>query len=400
MKNDVREKLWTPAFILLIFLGTLTSIGFNMVAPTLAKYAVSLGASLTAAGVLTGLFAITALVARPFSGVIADRMNKKKLLIAATIMIGLAAAGYSISLSMPMLIAFRILHGIAFAISSTTNVTLLASVLPRSRLGEGIGYYGVGHILATAFGPGLGLAVGDQFGFQMAYLVSALLSMTAAVLMTRIRYCDNLAARSKGRIVFSDLISVKVLPLALIGGIFSLLNGVISSFIVLMSDERGIGGIGAMFTVNAVVLFLIRPFAGRLSDRKGISFILYPALILSAVSAAMLGAAASLWMILAAAVLRSAAQGAAQPSLQTACLRSLPPEKSGVATSTFYVGADIGQGIGPILGGAISAAWGYSTMFYCCAALFVIGLIVWLLRQIMTATKRKRLEQYLPEYRS
>ena len=26
-------KLWTPTFVLLIFLGTLTSIGFNMVSP-------------------------------------------------------------------------------------------------------------------------------------------------------------------------------------------------------------------------------------------------------------------------------------------------------------------------------------------------------------------------------
>ncbi len=86
-----------------------------------------------------------------------------------------------------MLIAFRILHGIAFAISSTT-VTLLAAVLPRKHLGEGIGYYGIGHILATAFGPGIGLAIGEGFGLQTTYLVSALLSLFAAAVMSRIKY--------------------------------------------------------------------------------------------------------------------------------------------------------------------------------------------------------------------
>lgn len=372
-------KLWTPTFVLLIFLGTLTSIGFNMVSPTLTKYAVGLGASLELAGFLSGMFSITALIARPLSGVIADRLNKKKLLIFATILIGLAAAGYSFSHTISVLIAFRILHGIAFAISSTTTVTLLAAVLPRKHLGEGIGYYGIGHILATAFGPGIGLAIGEGFGLQTTYLVSALLSLFAAAVMSRIKYSEKPVVKQRRKILLSDLLSLKILHFALIGGLFSLLNGVISSFIILLSDERQIQGIGTVFALSAVVLFLIRPFAGRLSDRQNISLILIPALIMSAVAAFIIGAANSLWLILVATVLRSVAQGAAQPSLQTACLRALPANESGVASSTFYLGADLGQGLGPVIGGIISSSWGYDVMFYCCAGLFILGLVLWLL---------------------
>ena len=62
---------------------------------------------------------------------------------------------------MPLLIAFRILHGVAFAFSGTVNVTMIASLVPRSRLGEGVGYYGLVNIFATAIGPSLGLSLGD-----------------------------------------------------------------------------------------------------------------------------------------------------------------------------------------------------------------------------------------------
>ena len=46
----------------------------------------------------------------------------------------------------------------------------------------------------------------------------------------------------------------------------------------------------------------------------------------------------------------------------------------GIATSTFYIGADLGQGLGPVICGKISDYSGYTTMFYCVAALIVIAM--------------------------
>ena len=91
-----KEKLWTGSYLLLIAMGTMTSTCFYMVNPTITKYAVGLGASVAAAGVISGLFSITALVARPFSGLVADRVNRKRLLIFSTCVMGLAALGLSL----------------------------------------------------------------------------------------------------------------------------------------------------------------------------------------------------------------------------------------------------------------------------------------------------------------
>lgn len=52
-----------------------------------------------------------------------------------------------------------------------------------------------------------------------------------------------------------------------------------------------------------------------------------------------------------------------QPALQTEALRSVPPEKRGLASSTMYIGGDLGQAVGPILGGVVAEQAGYGTMY-------------------------------------
>ena len=50
-------------------------------------------------------------------------------------------------------------------------------------------------------------------------------------------------------------------------------------------------------------------------------------------------------------------------------------DRSGVATSTYFLGGDVGQGVGPMVGGAILARIaglaGYQAMFFLCAGLML-----------------------------
>jgi MFS family permease len=382
MMNEISKgKLWNLQYVYLLFLGTLTSTSFSMVSPVITKYATQLGASLTVAGVIAGMFSITALVARPFGGVISDRFNKKRILVIATTVLAIAALGYSFSVNIPLLITFRILHGIGFAISGTANIVLVSSYIPNERIGEGIGYYGLGQIIATAVGPNIGLIIGNTYGFNITFLVSSIILFITAAFMTRIQNEEVISKRdvklSHNNIRFQDLIATEILPLALIGGIFSLSNGLVSSFLFLVGEKRGIKNIALYFTVNAICLFIVRPVAGKLSDKKGLSFILYPASILTAIESLLLSNANALWIILIAAVCKAFGQGAAQPTIQSACIKKLGLSRSGVATSTFYIGADIGQGIAPIIGGAVASRYGYNVMFYYCAGLFLIAIIAY-----------------------
>lgn len=136
-----------------------------------------------------------------------------------------------------------------------------------------------------------------------------------------------------------------------------------------MAKERGISGISLFFTFNAAVLFVIRMSVGKIIDRHSLTLIVNVSLITSIAAMAAIGAGQCLWVMLAAAVLKAVGQGGGQISLQSACMKKVDALSVGVATSTFYIGADLGQGLGPIICGEISDRFGYKVMFYCVAVM-------------------------------
>ena len=169
-------------------------------------------------------------------------------------------------------------------------------------------------------------------------------------------------------------------------------NGVISSYLVLLGEERGIENISLYFTVNAIALVIVRVTAGRVYDKYGMSAVLLPAFALAAVAALFIGFARALPIILMASVIKAFAQGSAQPTIQAECIRMLPEGKSGVATSTYYIGADIGQGFGPMLAGMIASAWNYQVMFTACAGIFAVTLLLYCIRLFARGKSRRVLQ--------
>jgi MFS family permease len=181
---------------------------------------------------------------------------------------------------------------------------------------------------------------------------------------------------------------------------FSFTNGVISSYLLSYSKILGIANIGLYFTLNAAALFIVRPFAGKLMDRSGLKIIAYPGLLLTALSMFML-ASAGHWPVLPAAVIvasgivRAIGQGSVNPALQTECIRVLGTDRSGVATSSFYLGGDIGQGIGPMVAGVViglgeTEAKYYSAMFYLCGILVTAAIVLfYFVEKRVDRTERK-----------
>jgi MFS family permease len=355
----------------------LSALNFNMVATSLPKYLVHIGASLTIAGVVAGSFSIMALLIRPLSGAAADRLNPKRLCMLGFVLTCAACLGYAFSSSIPSILVFRILHGAGFGITTTVSIALLIPHVPSERLGEGIGYYGLGQIIAQAVGPGVGVMLSDSYGYHAMFLAVCAVACLATVLMGLFPYKPRERTSGAGEgVKLGDLVSREAVPYALLGGLFSLTNGIVMTFILIYGGKKGIANIDLFFTVNAVMLFAIRPLSGKLVDRRGLGIVLYPALAATVASMILLGVADSLWIVLAAAVLKAVGQGSGQPALQAECIDRAGPGRSGVASSTFYIGADICQGLGPALGGAVSANFGFETMFFLCGGIIALAMIV------------------------
>ena len=71
------------------------------------------------------------------------------------------------------LILWRILQGIGFALFVTAAGAAVADILPKDRLGEGIGYYALGQSLGTAVGPMIGIYLIGVYSARETFVVLA-----------------------------------------------------------------------------------------------------------------------------------------------------------------------------------------------------------------------------------
>jgi predicted MFS family arabinose efflux permease len=374
----MNEKLWNKHYILVLLINTLNAFSFFMVITILSKYLVNIGTTITMAGFIVGLFSITSLCFRPLSGIMADRISNVTLLKWSNILMGVGLLGFTITTQIPLLIVFRIINGIGFALSGTSQITLASRYIPKDKMGEGIGYLGLGMVLGSAVAPGIGLAIAEEFGMKITFLISAAFTLIAFIILC-FYHEEKKRVVEKKKFSLSDIIAVKALPFTLVAGTFSFVNGIVASYLLLYADEVGVKGISIYFTVCAIVLFIVRPFSGKLMDKKGIRVTVLPGLILTAFAMFMLGRSSSLILILITGAIRSVGQGAAQPSLQAGCISAVGEDKSGVATSTYYLGGDVCQGVGPMIGGVIigniAGVAGYTTLFNISGVLLLCALV-------------------------
>ena len=245
-------------------------------------------------------------------------------------------------------------------------------------MGEAVGYMGLGNIIGTAIGPSLGLAMGATVGFKYSFLVGCGVIMAGFVclMFTRPKKKDPEAVlngpsaptspapsapetsvlKKHPSIRLSDMISVKLLPLAVFDGFYGLSIGLVNAYLAMHAASLGIGGAGVYFTVLAISLLLIRPVIGRIADRYSLPVIVIPCFALTAAALFLIANAHAVWMFIPAAILMGIGQGTAMAALQAACIRALPDEQRGVATSTYFILLDIFQGFGPMAGASLTAA--------------------------------------------
>jgi len=379
MQYDAQKKsagpatFWNRSYIIVFLTGISTAMSSYMTTPIISKFALSLGSSLTAAGSIASIMSIAALICRPFSGAVSDMFNRKRVMIASMLVAALTIGTCAFTRNMVALVILRIIHGFAFSFMTVANMALASSLIPEHQMGKGMGYLGLGTIIASAVGPGLGLAISDKFGFSACFVVSMLFLLLGAAAIMMVPY-QHIRVHRKGKrlIKLTDLYAGELTIYVLILAIFSSGNGLLSTYLALLGDERGIGNIALFFTAYSLVVVLIRPMAGALLDRKGLAVILYPSFLIASASMILTGAASTLGTIIIAAVLKALGQGAGSPSIQAYSIKLLGKERAGVASSTCFIGQDIGNGIAPIFGGVVATGYGYSGMFYCYAAVVLI----------------------------
>ncbi len=336
-----------------------------LVNPLITGFAGEMGASAALMGLIGGLMNLASLVVRPLAGNLADRLSKRRTALGGSLLMAASCAGYALCGDPAVLAACRVANGTGYSLCSVAMSSWLASLLPRDRVGSGMGLFGMMNALGMAVGPSLGLTVQGVFGYRAAFVCAGLLASVCCVLSVLVADAGAptrvSAARGEVR-----LVAPAVVPAALIVMLFTLPYTATQSFIVSYVAQRAPGvGVGLFFPIYAAALLALRFGLRRVLDRVGMG-------TFHAVgSCSALAALALLWRVqsnaalAAAAVCMAGGYGLMCSVCQTAAVKLAAPEDVGLANSTYYMGFDLGMALGPMVGGAVIAWAGMEALYPC-----------------------------------
>jgi len=338
---------------------------------TIASYAVDkFHASTNTAGLVAGIFIIGALIGRLGTGRIIEGIGSKRVLTFSTAFFIVTSALYFTAVNLPLLIIVRLLHGIFFGAASTATGTIVAQIIPGSRRGEGIGCYSLGAILAVALGPFVGMLLIQGTDFKMIFMVTSILAAGSFALSFLVdEPACKLSVQDQGKAVnnfqVSNFLELKAVPISIVTLIIGFSYSGVLTFVSLYTKEIHLSEAASFyFLVYAVVVFVSRPFSGRIFDVRGANFVAYPCLFIYAIGMLLFSQAGSGIALLLAGAIIGLGYGNFVSCAQAISIREVPPHRLGLATATFFIFVDLGFGVGPYLLGSLVPFIGYRGLFF------------------------------------
>jgi predicted MFS family arabinose efflux permease len=385
------QKLWGKSFIFIMLANALLFMAFEMLLPTLPLFVSSLGGNASQIGLVTGIFMFSAILVRPFTSVLATKMNKKFLLIIGIAICALATGAYYLSSGIGIILVLRVIHGFGFGLATTYFATIATENIPKSRRGEGMGYFGVGETVAISVGPLIGTSLLLQYNYQSLFLGGMcilLLALLMTVFVSRNSQTESEDNPSGHLAASVKLIEKKVLFPSLLILMVGVAAGSIMSFVALFAAEKGFSNIAWFFFIVAIASFVVRLFSGTMFDRLGPGSVLLPSAVFAIAGLLVLILSHNQIHFLIAGALYGFGFGAIFPAIQTWCVNLVEEHEHENAMASFFNFFDLGIGGGSLVLGLVASAFSYTVVY----TISIAVLVIYILLYSVYALKQKQYE--------
>ena len=379
-----KERLWTKDFITVALTNFLIYVVFYLLMVVMASYAVDkFHASTGIAGLVSGIFIIGILFGRLGAGRIVEDIGSRRVLITGTLFFIITSASYLAAINIPLLIIIRFLHGFAYGVASTATGTIVAKIIPDARRGEGIGYYSMSQILATALGPFLGIILSRHADFKVIFIVTSIVAAISFAMSFIVSeptreapMQDQIKAVKSFHI--SYFLEFKAIPISIIVLVVGFNYSAVLTFISLYSKQLHLEETASFFfLVYAITVVVSRPFSGRLLDMRGAHFVVYPCLLIFAIGMLLLSQANHGITLLLAGAIIGLGYGNFLSCGQAISIKGAPTHRLGLATATYYIFLDVGFGVGPYLFGSLVPFTGYRGLYLMMAMVILATIILY-----------------------
>lgn len=372
-----KEKLWTAPFLSIGSINFIQFLTQYVMVTTLPLFIMDrFHGTEFEAGLAMTFFQIGTSVFRPVAGILVDKENKKGLLIGTLIVFAVVIGGFNGIAAMEHAFGLRLLHGVLFSLATTVAAALAVLLIPPTRRGEGIGYFSVTTNLAMVVGPLVGLLLYSHVGIQGAFIILTIFAVAMVVMAVATPIPKTLAQPvrhvTKGPF-WQKVIEKRSIPASILSGLVFFAYGGILTFLPLYATSIGLReDAGLFFVVFAVVIVITRPLIGNVFDHIGPSMVIYPGFVLFFVGFILFSMVQSLVPFLIAAAILGVGFGALSPAFQTLAIQSVPIDRAGAATATYFWFLDIFVGLSAIALGIVATMFGYSVLYGMVCPLTVI----------------------------
>jgi EmrB/QacA subfamily drug resistance transporter len=414
--TEENKKWWTLGAVAFgLFMIMLDNTVVNVALPSIQR---DLGVQLSELEWVVSGYALTFAALMLIGGKLADAYGRRLIFVLGIAIFTLASLACGMASTGDTLIAARVAQGVGAALMNPATLSIIAVTFPPRQRGTAIGIWAGTAALALAIGPligglltehaswnwiffvnvpvgvlgiaasfllidesrdetherldlpglftsGLGLFAltyglieANNYGWGSVRIVGAFVvaavSLAAFILLERHRRAPMLdLTLFRNRTYVGANLVMLLVALAMFGVFF---------FVSLyMQNVLGYSAVeaGAAFLPMTILIILIAPQAGRLSDRYGSRGLMAGGMLLLAAQLAyfsQLSSAATFWRLLPGLVIGGFGMAMTMTPSSAAAMRAVPVEKAGVGSAVLNACRQVGGSTGIALMGAIMAS--------------------------------------------
>ena len=381
------DKILTRDYIMHFTSYFLMSSAFYFLLPTLPVYAVNaLDATDNQVGYIIGVYAVAALIIRPFCGYVLDAYGRRSVYLWALGFFAVLLGLYHFTYTFVLLLLVRIFHGFAWGVITTGGSTIAADIIPEKKRAEGIGYFGLAMTFSMAIAPYFGGVIMGDDNFFNLFTISLAFGVAAFFLALLVKV-PNIKTGDT-RLDLKKMFDKRVYRIALVMFTGAFPYAGIIAFIMVFAETAGIPSVRAwFFNVDPEAFFIffalgvaiVRILVGKIMDRKGPSGIVVVGFSVTIIGLILLRYTDTFWLFMICGVLVGMGNGLIMPTIQTMAINMVPLESRGAANATFFSAIDLGIGAGAIALGYIAENMGYRMMFFICGLILLFPLVFYFL---------------------
>jgi EmrB/QacA subfamily drug resistance transporter len=364
-------------------------------------------------------YALTFAVLMLTGGKLADLLGRRLIFIVGLIIFTIASLACGLATTAVILIGARVVQGVGSALMNPATLSIITATFPPRQRGTAIGIWVGVSAMALAIGPLVGGLITEHINWSWIFFINVPVGIVAIV-VARLVIKESRDTSHEQRLDLPGLLVSGVALFALtyalieanqhgwtsplILGLFAVAAIGLVGFVLLEARQRlpmldlslfrnptfaganvvmflvalAMFGVfffvslymqnvlgysptqaGAAFLPMTVLIVLLAPMAGRLSDRIGSRWLMGAGLVFVSISLLIessFGVHSSFWRILPAMLVGGMGMAFAMTPTAAAAMGSVPVDKAGVGSAVLNSMRQVGGSLGIALMGAIVAA--------------------------------------------